>query len=362
MAFVYGDRVKETSLTNGDGTLTLGGATVGFQSFAIGVGVANECFYGIVNTNDDTWEMGRGTVGPGTLSRDTVISSTNSNLLVDFTVGQKVVYTTVPRTFYEAALDAISHAAIDHTAAPLNLLDLGAHQGIDHTAAPFNLLATTQLPAEHELINHLAAPFNLLDIPAHNVIDHTAGPFNLLTSPLHESINHLAAPFNLLDEGQHDILDHTGLPGIPDPTPTREMELVADDSLFIEVTAPHGAGGAALFIPVLTCVWNGFADERVMVTTMGGYFSDATAFRFRINGAIPAMDGVTFDQFNTRCCNQNLMFDWTFWIGPLSAGIQTLEFQISESSLTTRPGRVLAANDREYDGPFRMFVYALREV
>lgn len=192
MAFVYGDRVKETSLTNGTITMVLGGATVGFQSFAVGVGITNECFYGIVNTADDTWEMGRGTVGPGTLSRDTIISSTNSNLIVDFTAGQKVVYTTVPRTFYEAALDAISHAAVDHTLSPLSLLNEAAHEAVDHTAAPFNLLATAQLPAEHELINHLAAPFNLLDNDTHNLIDHRDPPFNLITDALHASTNHFS--------------------------------------------------------------------------------------------------------------------------------------------------------------------------
>ena len=82
MAFVYGDRVKETSLSGGLGAMALGGPTLGFQSFAVGVGVANECFYGIVDTSTDEWEMGRGTVGPGTLARDTVISSSSSNLPV----------------------------------------------------------------------------------------------------------------------------------------------------------------------------------------------------------------------------------------------------------------------------------------
>ena len=46
MAFIYGDRVKETSLSVGIGAMTLGGATAGFQTFASGVGLANETFYG----------------------------------------------------------------------------------------------------------------------------------------------------------------------------------------------------------------------------------------------------------------------------------------------------------------------------
>ena len=212
MAFVYGDRVKETSLTSGTGTIALGGPTVGFRSFAVGVGIGNETFYGIVNTVDNAWEMGRGTVGPGTLTRDTVISSSNSNLLVNFTAGQKVVYTTAPSQFFAGALDAAAHATIDHTAAPFNLLNSAGHDAIDHTAAPFNLLSSASLPSEHQLIDHTAAPFNLLNATAHAAINHTAAPFNLLNAAAHQSINHTAAPFNLLNASAHQLIDHTAAP------------------------------------------------------------------------------------------------------------------------------------------------------
>jgi hypothetical protein len=215
MAFVYGDRVKETSLTSGTGIMALGGPAVGFQSFSTGVGVGNECFYGIVNTTDDTWEMGRGTVGPGTLSRDTVISSTNSNLLVNFVAGQKVVYTTVPRDFFESVLDVPGHEVIDHTVSPFNLMDTTAHGLVDHASPPFSLLPTANLPTEHASIDHKAGPFNLLDSTAHGLINHNAAPLSLLDLAAHESVNHLAAPFSLLDEPAHNALPHSGLPYLP---------------------------------------------------------------------------------------------------------------------------------------------------
>jgi hypothetical protein len=42
------------------------------------------------------FEVGIGTVGAGTLSRDTVISSSNSDALVNFSAGTKNVFVTLP--------------------------------------------------------------------------------------------------------------------------------------------------------------------------------------------------------------------------------------------------------------------------
>ena len=83
MTFILKDRVKETSTTNGTGTLTLSGAVTGFQAFTA-IGNGNTTYYGIYN-GDTQWEVGIGTVGSGTLSRDTVLSSSNAGSLVSFT-------------------------------------------------------------------------------------------------------------------------------------------------------------------------------------------------------------------------------------------------------------------------------------
>ena len=95
MALVVNDRVRETSTTTGTGTLTLAGAITGFETFSTAIGNTNTTYYSIVNENGE-FEVGLGTVGAGTLSRDTIISSSNSDAAVNFSAGTKDVFCTLP--------------------------------------------------------------------------------------------------------------------------------------------------------------------------------------------------------------------------------------------------------------------------
>jgi hypothetical protein len=96
MAFVIKDRVKETTTTTGTGTLTLDGAATGFETFSGALGNTSTTYYAIASQNSGDFEVGIGTVGAGTLSRDTVISSSNSDALVNFAAGTKDVFVTLP--------------------------------------------------------------------------------------------------------------------------------------------------------------------------------------------------------------------------------------------------------------------------
>lgn len=77
MALAFGNRVQETSTTSGTGTLTLDGAVQGFQTFGTGIGSGNTTYYTIYDNVAQVWEVGVGTVGSGTLSRDTVLSNSS---------------------------------------------------------------------------------------------------------------------------------------------------------------------------------------------------------------------------------------------------------------------------------------------
>ena len=97
MAFKLNDRVKESSATTGTGTFTLGGAVSGFETFAAGIGGDNTTYYCIFENGTNNFEVGFGTLNSGasTLARTNVISSSNSDGLVNF-AGATEVFCTVP--------------------------------------------------------------------------------------------------------------------------------------------------------------------------------------------------------------------------------------------------------------------------
>jgi hypothetical protein len=96
MALVIKDRVKETTTTTGTGTFNLAGAVSGFEGF-IQVGDGNTTYY--VCTDNTDFEIGIGTftdASPDTLSRDTILQSSNSDNKVDWSAGTRTIFCTYP--------------------------------------------------------------------------------------------------------------------------------------------------------------------------------------------------------------------------------------------------------------------------
>ena len=100
MALVVKDRVKETTATTGDGTLTLAGAVTGFQSFSSALSNGDTTYYAIFESSTGAFEVGLGTFTASgtTLSRDTVFSSSNSGSKISLTAGNADVFITQPAT------------------------------------------------------------------------------------------------------------------------------------------------------------------------------------------------------------------------------------------------------------------------
>ena len=107
MALIISDRVKETTITEGTGSLTLSGATFGgFQTFSSAIGNGNTTYYCI--QNGDRFEIGIGTFSSGLLSRDTVLQSSDSDSKISLT-GASTVFCVIPadRIVYKDADNAV---------------------------------------------------------------------------------------------------------------------------------------------------------------------------------------------------------------------------------------------------------------
>jgi hypothetical protein len=95
MALVLYDRVQQTGTANTTVSFTLSGSVTGYQSFSV-IGNTNTTYYGATDSSGN-WETGVGTystTGP-TLTRTTILASSNSNSAVTFS-GTVTVFVTYP--------------------------------------------------------------------------------------------------------------------------------------------------------------------------------------------------------------------------------------------------------------------------
>lgn len=121
MALVVKDRVKQKTTTTGTGTVTLSGSYDGFDTFAL-IGNSNTTYYVITDEGTGDWEVGLGTYTSSgtTLSRDTILASSNSGSVVTLGAGTKVVFCGYPagKSVY---LDASGNLGIAGTVSATNL-------------------------------------------------------------------------------------------------------------------------------------------------------------------------------------------------------------------------------------------------
>ena len=111
MALILNDRVKETTTTSGTNNFILGGAVSGYQAFSV-IGNGSQTYYACADQVGTNWEVGIGTYvsSTNTLSRDTILSSSNGGAKVAFGTGTKDIFVTYPseRALYADASNNIS--------------------------------------------------------------------------------------------------------------------------------------------------------------------------------------------------------------------------------------------------------------
>ena len=97
MALQLQDRVLETANSPGTGTVTLLGASLGYQSFATALTSGNTTYYTIADLGGALWEVGIGTfTSPDQLTRDTILDSSSGGTIVNFSSGLQNVFITYP--------------------------------------------------------------------------------------------------------------------------------------------------------------------------------------------------------------------------------------------------------------------------
>lgn len=146
MATVIDDRVQETTTTTGTSTYTLAGAKTGFQSFA-NIGDGNDTYYCCTDGTDYEVGVGTYTASGTTLSRTTILDSTNSGSAVNWSAGSRDIFCTMPagKVVFE---DSSNNVAVAGTVDGRDLATDGAKldgiaSGATNTAAPFYTSAIT---------------------------------------------------------------------------------------------------------------------------------------------------------------------------------------------------------------------------
>ena len=132
MSLVLADRVQQTGVANTTVSFSLTGAVTGFQSFTA-IGNGNTTYYAATDAGGN-WEVGIGTYATGgTLTRTTILASSNSGSAVTFS-GTVNVFVTYPSE-KSVNQDANNLVAIPYNGASSTIgsLNVGGSTGIADT-------------------------------------------------------------------------------------------------------------------------------------------------------------------------------------------------------------------------------------
>jgi hypothetical protein len=130
--FTYADRVKETTETTGTGDYVLGGAVASFQTFDAVLSDSDKLYYAISDGTDFEVGIGILTIGSpdNSISRESILSSSNSGAAVSWGAGEKEIFLTAPANIFDSGLlweyevTGAAESSIDTGA----ILDINTHR------------------------------------------------------------------------------------------------------------------------------------------------------------------------------------------------------------------------------------------
>ena len=212
MALVLNDRVKETTTTTGTGTINLAGAATNFETFVAGIGDGNTVYYAIVHQDQPEFEVGLGTVTdatPDTLSRTTILSSSNSDGLVSFSAGTKDVFCTLPasKTVFEDGSGNLNiKTSVDNSVTQGLVIERSANTDkgyINYQGGAFRFIATDGDPIK---IGHVSNT-DIVEITSGGVLAVNSGTTNTVAT---FTSTDSGAGFNLTDDSGTSTIQTNG--------------------------------------------------------------------------------------------------------------------------------------------------------
>ena len=303
MALVVKDRVKETTTSTGTGAISLAGAQPNFRTFSSVLSNADTTYYAIIDNTNLAFEVGLGTYASSgnTITRTTVLSSSNSNSAVDFSAGTKDVILTYPadKAVYEESDGSVLIENFELNANAIKSTDTNGNIQLFPNGTGFTELygntnagtirfncesnshgVTVQGPAHSAAATYtvklpdtlgLTQASGIVTSDANGVVSFDNGTIDEVTSVTSSSN---AATINLRDGNvfEHDLTENVTYTFSNPASAGRASAFVLkviQDSSARTITWPGSVDWAAATAPTLTTTNNG-VDVFVFLTIDGG--------------------------------------------------------------------------------------------
>ena len=292
MALVVKDRVQELTTTSGTGTLTLSGAVPGYQTFSSSIGNGNTTFYTIYDNTAQTWEVGIGTVGAGTLARDTVLSnSLGTTAKISFAGNSSFVFCTYPAE-QSINYDANDVATIGQT---LGYADTGIVGSFASTVAGYNQVIVQNKSTATNASSNLnvsndagTAGSNYAELGINSSTFTGSGSFNIAGA------SYVASASTDLTLGTYGAYN---VHFVTNSSTTDAMTIYNDGGISLGSFANPGMGNmaASKFVPGFTAVTS--AAGTTVLTEDSNYYQNllgSTTQTFQLPDATTLLVGTTF--------------------------------------------------------------------
>tara|TARA_R100001129_G_scaffold185351_1_gene173271 strand:+ start:429 stop:1379 length:951 start_codon:yes stop_codon:yes gene_type:complete len=303
MALVIKDRVKETTTTTGTGAISLGGAATNFVTFSSVLSDADTTYYAIVDTSNSAFEVGLGTYASSgnTITRTTVLASSNSGSAVNLQAGTKSIFCAFPadKAVYEESDGSVLIENLELNANAIKSTDTNGNIQLFPNGTGFTELygntnsgtirfncennshgVTVQGPAHSASATYtvklpdtlgLTQASGIVTSDANGVVSFDNGTIDEVTTVTSSSN---AATINLRDGNvfEHDLTENVTYtfsnPAASGRASAFVLKIIQDSSART-ITWPTSVDWAAATAPTLTTTNNG-VDVFVFLTIDGG--------------------------------------------------------------------------------------------